>query len=280
MEASETQVVWRSAAVYHYLKQVDGFLERLLLLIYITAGQPGRATELLSLRHINTVHGRHRNIFIENGLVSTVTVYYKGYSVSNSTKIIHRYLPRPVSELVVYYLWLVMPFTQNLERRLYGRQRKLLPFLWPRGEGSWDPDRLRTVLQREAQSQLQTKINILLYRYAAIAISRVYLKCGGFKRDYRTDQPAFNEQASHGFWTAGTVYARGLQEASGYVEARRRQYRAISREWHGFLGFEVSLGPRKRPAEETARPVKTRSVKRPCVVITVDPDIIAEYTGK
>jgi hypothetical protein len=36
--------------------------------------------------------------------VSTVTTYHNGYSISNTTKIIHCYLPKAVSELVVYYL--------------------------------------------------------------------------------------------------------------------------------------------------------------------------------
>ena len=44
------------------------------------------------------------NIFVEEGLVSTITTYYKGYSVIGSTKIIYRYLPKEVGELVVYYL--------------------------------------------------------------------------------------------------------------------------------------------------------------------------------
>ncbi|RJE16429.1 hypothetical protein PHISCL_11234, partial [Aspergillus sclerotialis] len=74
--------------------------------------------------------------------------------------------------------------------------------------------------------------------------------CGGFKRDYASDEGLVHEQASHGNWVAGTVYARGLQEAPGQIESRRRQYRAISREWHGFLGFETDLGPKKRPREE------------------------------
>lgn len=60
------------------------------------------------------MHGLLRNIFIENGLVSFVTCYHKGYSVQGSMRIIHRYLPKEVSELVVYYLWLVLPFSQQL----------------------------------------------------------------------------------------------------------------------------------------------------------------------
>jgi hypothetical protein len=51
-----------------------------------------------------------RNIFIENGLVSFVTFYHKGYSVEGCVKIIHRYLLEEVSKLVVYYLWLILPF--------------------------------------------------------------------------------------------------------------------------------------------------------------------------
>jgi hypothetical protein len=85
------------------------------LLIHITGGQPARGTELLSLQHYNTVHGLLRNIFIENGLVSFVICYHKGYSIKGSTRIIHRYLPKEVSELVVYYLWLVLPFTRQLQ---------------------------------------------------------------------------------------------------------------------------------------------------------------------
>jgi hypothetical protein len=65
------------------------------------------------------------------------------------------------------------------------------------------------------------------------------------------------------------VYARGLQEAPGHVEARRRQYRAISREWHGFLGFETYLGPRKRAWQQDQ---DMGPAKRPCITIDMDQD--------
>lgn len=86
---------------------MDRFLEYLLLLCHITTGQPSRGTELLGLRHSNSVHGCHRNIFLENRLVGLVITYHKGYHILGSTKIIHRYLPQEVSKLIVHYLWLV-----------------------------------------------------------------------------------------------------------------------------------------------------------------------------
>jgi hypothetical protein len=39
-----------------------------------------------------------------------VTFYHKGYSVEGCVKIIYRYLSEEVSKLVVYYLWLILPF--------------------------------------------------------------------------------------------------------------------------------------------------------------------------
>lgn len=57
-----------------------------------------------------------RNVFIEDGLVVVASKYHKGFYASNDVKIIHRYLPREVGELVVWYLWLVLPFVERLQR--------------------------------------------------------------------------------------------------------------------------------------------------------------------
>ena len=105
---------WKSSALQAYRDLLDSFLERLLLVIHLTAGQPARATELLTIRHCNGQLGSLRNIFIERGLIGTVTTYHKGYSTTGSTKIIHRYLPMEVSKVVVYYLQLVLPFWHQI----------------------------------------------------------------------------------------------------------------------------------------------------------------------
>jgi hypothetical protein len=249
----EGKVRWRQTAISLYRQQVDAFLERLLLLLHLTAGQPARGTELLSLRITNTIHGHHRSLFIDNGLVSFVTSYHKGYSVTGSTKIIHRYLPKEVGELLVYYLWLVQPFCRKLMLLAVGKRDRSSPFLWPK-EGSvdpWDSSRLSAVLQRETKQAFGVACTIPIYRHLVIAISRKHLPCGGFKRDYGLEDTKFDRQAAHGSWTAGSIYARGLEEAAGHVEARRAEYRKISQEWHNFLGFlPRSLPPRKRPLSE------------------------------
>jgi hypothetical protein len=103
------------AAINVYLQRVAYFREKLAIAIHVSGGQPARAPELLSIRHCNTDSGGRRNVFVEDGLVAFVSQYHKGFYASNDTKVIHRYLPREVGELVVHYLWLVLPFTRRLE---------------------------------------------------------------------------------------------------------------------------------------------------------------------
>jgi hypothetical protein len=104
LESTAQHPVWSQKSCQDYLLKVDAYLERLLLLIHLTAGQPARGSEILSLRSVNTVNGHHRNIFVEGGMVSTVTTYHKGYSTTGNTKIIYRYLLKEVGEQLVYYL--------------------------------------------------------------------------------------------------------------------------------------------------------------------------------
>ena len=87
-------------AINRYFTEVARFRERLSVTIYITAGQPSRAPELLSIRHRNSER-EIRNVFIEDGMVVFVSRYHKGFHVSNNIKVIQRYLLREVGELVV-----------------------------------------------------------------------------------------------------------------------------------------------------------------------------------
>ncbi|ESU08354.1 hypothetical protein FGSG_11579 [Fusarium graminearum PH-1] len=197
------RAIWREQTVSKYVTNVDRFLERLLLLIHITGGQPARGTELLSIRHRNSVDGQgRRNIFLKSGLVSFVTYYHKGYNINSSTKIIHRYFPLEVSKLVVYYLWLVVPFVDQLRILAMGSALNKLgsSYLW--GESTKPPDkspgertikstqpgsatavetpwlstRLSRIFVQEFQRLIPTKVTIPIWRHAAIAISRRHLR--------------------------------------------------------------------------------------------------------
>jgi hypothetical protein len=93
---------------------VARFKEKLAVAIHVTGGQPARAPKLSSIQHVNTQASHYQNVFIKDGMVTLVTAYHKGFHASNNIKLIHRYVPRVVGELIVWYTWLVLPFTEQL----------------------------------------------------------------------------------------------------------------------------------------------------------------------
>ena len=85
---------WNRNGIDTYMAQVMEFCEKLLVLMHMGGGQPGRGPEILSCRHSNTARGEQRNIFVEQGLMVYVTRYHKGYVRKGDIMVIHRYLPR------------------------------------------------------------------------------------------------------------------------------------------------------------------------------------------
>ncbi|KAG7405148.1 ATP-dependent DNA helicase Q5 [Fusarium oxysporum f. sp. rapae] len=59
-----------------------------------------------------------------------VTLYHKGFRLTGQAKVIHRYLPRAIGELLVWYLWLVLPFWQQVQGIVKDAVIRS-PFVWP-----------------------------------------------------------------------------------------------------------------------------------------------------
>ena len=204
---------WRRKAITKYQREMEAFQEELLILMHCTGGQAARATEIIGIRHQNTRNGGVRNIFVEDGLVVFVTSYHKGYEFSEKIKVIQRFLPREVGELLVYYLWLVLPFWESIEM-MTDRVTELSPFVWgdsktddgekhaekdraddtagshseddsiqedaenqalKRSRTVWTSERLRKIIQRESMISMGVKLNISAWRQVTIAIGRKYL---------------------------------------------------------------------------------------------------------
>jgi len=183
---------WKEDQVKAYMRSIRQFKEKLLVLIHISRGQPARATELLTIRHCKTRNGGRRNNFRgwEDGVRDG---YHKGYSVGGSTKIIHRYLPPEVGELLLYYLWLMEPFQRQLEVAPYG-QLFGKGYLWESGPESpkWKSEVVKRLIGRESLIGMGVRSNISSYRQIAIAITRKYLKEEGFMED-REDEDGLED---------------------------------------------------------------------------------------
>jgi superfamily II DNA helicase RecQ len=235
--------------VERYMDGVVQFREKMAALMHFVLGQPQRWPELASIRHSNTVKGGLRNMGIEDGMVYVATRYHKGYAISGDVKIIHRYLPREVGELVVWYLWLVLPFQQRLEAMVWEKEA-ISSHMWPADPNGrkWTSERFREALKRESRIGLGQELTIASYREIAIGISRRFLRRStAFTAEEGDENEEWNEenresliadeQAGHTAHIAGMIYARGVMEQAGVVAEKRQQFRASSIEWHRFLGF-------------------------------------------
>ncbi|KAL5370900.1 hypothetical protein DPSP01_014611 [Paraphaeosphaeria sporulosa] len=123
------------------MKGVRRCKEGLFALVHLSAGGPGRGTEITSIQCENSAEGiGYRGVLIDGGMVSFTTTYHKGYSFSKRVKTIHRYVPGEVGELVVYFLGLGWPFVDDLQM-LHNNVTHLTAFLWePAPEEQWEDD--------------------------------------------------------------------------------------------------------------------------------------------
>ncbi|RFN42597.1 ATP-dependent dna helicase, partial [Fusarium flagelliforme] len=120
---------FQARAVQSYGQTFNGFMERMFMLMYMMS-QPGRVTEITGVRHQNTINGGVRNILAHNGMMCMVTLYHKGFRLTGQAKVIHRYFPRAVGELLLWYLWLVLPFWQQVQGIVKDAVIRS-PFVWP-----------------------------------------------------------------------------------------------------------------------------------------------------
>ena len=270
---------WDRELVRQYLDGIVRFRGLLLVLMHITGGQPARGPEITGIQHCNGVKGRRRNIFIEQNTpfseenhrvnpeasVLFVTQYYKGYSTTGKEKIIHRYLPRMVGELYIYFDWLVRPFQEKLGIMLREDQA-LSALVWPtdhRGKG-WDSPRMTRVIEQVSRRWIGVPFGIRAWRELAIGISRRYMRQDhAFDYDEDDEKGEFNKdhpedihdiQAGHGPSVAGNVYSRGIMEVSGVVASMRERFYQASREWHRFLGVDtvrpdIEAGRKRKQAD-------------------------------
>ena len=70
---------WNVKQVKRYLRSVDRFLTLLLVCVHMTSGQPGRGSEITTMRHRNGLL-QDRNLFIMDRQVMTVIRYHKSQS--------------------------------------------------------------------------------------------------------------------------------------------------------------------------------------------------------
>ena len=160
---------WAMRQVRAYLREVDKFRELLLFCVHLTGGQPARGTEITTVRFKNGFL-QDRNIFAIHGHIAIVTRYHKSQSQYDKPKVIPRFLPWRVGQLLAVYLAYVQPFQEYLSVQVKGSGWS--DYVWANEQGPWETDRLTRVIARETEKRLGVRLTTHDYRHTAISIGR------------------------------------------------------------------------------------------------------------
>lgn len=201
--------VWNADRVKQYRQDKDTFCQDLAVVTHGTYGFPARVSELLTISYKNSANGESRGVFIENGLLGTVTMYHKNIGSTQQSKVIYRFLPREVGELMVYYLWFVLPFWEKIEGIVRGKAIESSAYIWPpepekewkmpqrkrqaaedseegelgaeedRSEATaiklWNANHVKYAMQKTSLEYMGVKLTIMAWRHASKAIYRRYI---------------------------------------------------------------------------------------------------------
>ena len=164
---------WHTRRACEYLRRVDQFRKLLLFCVHVTGGQPARGSEILSLRFKNGCL-QDRNVFVVDGVVMTVTRYNKTQSQWDAPKVVPRFQPWRVGQLLALYLIYVQPFTERLSVAV-GYGCGWSEYIWADANGPWDTPKLTAMLKRRTGQDLGVELGTLDYRHVAVGIGRRFV---------------------------------------------------------------------------------------------------------
>ncbi|KAG6038783.1 hypothetical protein E4U39_008020, partial [Claviceps sp. Clav50 group G5] len=271
---------WHTRLTADYLRRVDSFRKLLLFCVHVTGGQPARGPEILSLRFKNGCV-RPRNIFLLDGYVMTVTFYNKTDSQCDSPKIIPRFLPWRVGQLLSLYLVYIQPLAALMGDAI-GSGSFQSEYVWAHKSESADnpvpwPTRMLTdIVNTRSGKDLGEVFGTADYRHIGIGIGRKYVD-QHFAKDCFTDEMHDDEDeelaiedplemsAGRGTATGATRYAVRSDLVRHLTQDNIDTLRPLSQSWHSFLRLESRKGDlrpnqkRHGPEMEATLAKKTKS---------------------
>lgn len=199
------------------------------------------------MRHRNGVL-QDRNIFVMDGQVMTVVRYHKSQSQWDKPKIIPRFLPPQLGQVMVMYLAYLQPFQEYLTVEVL--RGSFSDYVWADQQGPWGTDRLTRMLKQETGKRLGVELHTLDYRHTAVGIGRVVVG-ESFSKGYQDEvgeieeaevdeegedlvelQSARTTAMGVGNYSVPIDIVKHLSVRS--IEA----FRPLSTLWHRFLGLE------------------------------------------
>jgi superfamily II DNA helicase RecQ len=247
---------WNKNCVKRYLRAAERFKILLLVCVHITSGQPGRGSEITTMRFKNGLL-QDRNIYIIDGRVMTVSRYHKSQSQWDKPKIVPRFLPPRLSQVMVLYLAYVQPFEEYLNVQVL--KGGISEYIWADNQGPWGTERLTRALKRETGKRIGVELHTLDYRHAAVGIGREVVGAQ-FSKGYQdevgeVDEPEVDDDGEDAIeLQAARTTNMGISNYSVPIDIIKHLsnrsidiFRPLSTLWHQFLGLDEKQSPQQLP---------------------------------
>ncbi|KAF1928469.1 uncharacterized protein M421DRAFT_4949 [Didymella exigua CBS 183.55] len=180
------------------------------------------------MRHCNGLL-QDRNIFVMDGQVMTVVHYHKSQSQWDKPKVVPRFLPPRLGQVMVLYLAYLQPFREYLTVQVLGGS--FSDYVWADEQGPWGTDRLTRALRRETGKRLGVPLHTLDYWHAAVGeVDEAEVDEDG--EDVMELQNARTTVIRVGNYSVPINIIKHLSVRS--IEA----FRPLSAMWHCFLGLD------------------------------------------
>ena len=162
------------AQIHRYFDRVGQFLKLLALNVLLLSSSPLRGQELILTKFRNSTLGTLRNIFLDqvtHQIAIDSTNLSKERDTRAETKANIRFLPRRLSTVVVYYIWLVVPLVEFLSMRYLDKEvMETKLFAGPARDVS--VNQLTRVLGEFFVTTFKARLNLRDYRHLMTYIIR------------------------------------------------------------------------------------------------------------
>lgn len=231
-------ILWDNARIQAYMGLAHDFLVCMAALVHLTYGGPARGEEFVKVKLANDVDGA-RHLFWDVDCFVIITSYHKGSNLLGWDKVIPRYLPAHVSDILRAYVHLVRPVEIELASVLY--PDTCLPrckaedggnYLWWSLGRRWTGQNVSAALQA-AFKPLSHELKLSTWRQIQVAISKV------FRLDWNTqdgDDQAEDLQAAHSTRTSFMRYAINSEGLGSLDLTAMLQFKQVSQEWQVVMG--------------------------------------------
>jgi len=238
------RVEWNKDGCKRWLKATRAFLEKMVVAIHIAYGQPARAEELATVMIKNQINGM-RGLYWSRGRLMIVIGYNKTRSTNGKDKLIARFLPEEVGDLLVKYLTLVRPaeafIAEQIECDGFENYEKML---FTDYERAWDGKRLSEIFMREMNEWGPASMGFQEYRQIANLWMKKHLK------EIKLEEDVLDHQAGHNSETAEARYGITSEDMDKLTSDKLLAFFHASQQWHRLLGFKVGENEIKRKVEK------------------------------